>query len=122
MEAAGMVLIALGTGLILLAAAGLIRMPDTYLRISASGKSSSLGIALFLGGAAFLLQDPGATLRVLLIVVFVLFTTPVASHIIGRAAYRSGVKLWRGSVVDEYREEASRPSGGEAADSRRGGE
>lgn len=120
MDLAGTVLLWAGTALILLAAAGLLRMPDLYLRISAAGKASSLGISLLLGGAALLLRDEGATLRLLLIAAFVLLTTPVAAHIIGRAGYRSGVKLWKGSVVDEYAPAASgkpvEPGAGEGRD------
>jgi multicomponent Na+:H+ antiporter subunit G len=112
MDIAGMVLVWTGTALILLAAAGLLRMPDLYLRISAVGKGSSLGVSVLLAGAALLLRDEGATLRVLLIAAFVLLTTPVAAHIIGRAGYRSGVKLWKGSIVDEYAEAAGEERGG----------
>lgn len=100
----GSALVVLGTLLIVLAAFGLLRMPDIYLRLSATSKSSSLGIACVLAGVALLMQDTGVTLRALIIVAFVVLTVPVASHILGRAAYRAGTKLWAGSVVDEMGE------------------
>jgi multicomponent Na+:H+ antiporter subunit G len=34
-----------------------------------------------------------------------MLTTPVAAHVIARAAYRTGVPLWKGSVVDERPED-----------------
>jgi multicomponent Na+:H+ antiporter subunit G len=101
----GSALIVLGTLLIVLAAFGLLRMPDIYLRLSATSKSSSLGIACVLAGVALLMLDTGVTLRALIIVAFVFLTVPVASHILGRAAYRAGTGLWAGSVVDEMGEE-----------------
>ena len=100
----GSALVVLGTLLIVLAAFGLLRMPDIYLRLSATSKSSSLGIACVLAGVALLMQDTGVTFRALIIVAFVVLTVPVASHILGRAAYRAGTKLWAGSVVDEMGE------------------
>ena len=100
----GSALVVLGTLLIVLAAFGLLRMPDIYLRLSATSKSSSLGIACVLAGVALLMQDTGVTLRALIIVTFVVLTVPVASHIFWRAAYRAGTKLWAGSVVDEMGE------------------
>ena len=42
--------------------------------------------------------------RAVAAIFFLLLTVPVASHMIGRAAYMSGVKLWSGTVIDELRE------------------
>jgi multicomponent Na+:H+ antiporter subunit G len=103
----GILLIGAGTILILLAAVGLLRMPDIYLRLSATSKSSSLGVALVLIGVAMLLGEQSITLRVLIIIVFIFLTAPVASHVIGRAAYKSGVKLWSGSIADEMKDAAN---------------
>jgi multicomponent Na+:H+ antiporter subunit G len=68
---------------------GNIRFPDVYSRIHASGKVSSLGIINFLFGSAFLM--PEATLKVFLLGIFMLISTPVASHVIALAAHRAGV-------------------------------
>lgn len=91
----------LGTLFVLLAAIGVIRMPDTYLRISVTTKAATLGIGLILGAAAVYFSDISITSRVLAIILFILLTAPVGAHLIGRASYFIGVKLWKKSVIDD---------------------
>ena len=67
----------LGTLFVLLAAVGVIRMPDTYLRISVTTKAATLGIGLILGAAAVYFRDISITSRVLAIILFILLTAPV---------------------------------------------
>jgi multicomponent Na+:H+ antiporter subunit G len=86
---------------VLLAAVGLIRMPDTYLRISVTTKAATLGIGLILGAAAIFFKDLSITTKVMAIILFILLTAPVSAHLIGRASYFSGVKLWKNSVLDD---------------------
>ncbi len=90
-----------GTIFVLLAAIGLIRMPDTYLRISVTTKAATLGIGLLLIAAAIYFDSLSITSRVLAIILFILLTAPVAAHLIGRASYFIGVKLWDKSVMDD---------------------
>lgn len=90
-----------GTAFMALAAFGLLRMPDVYLRLSATSKSSTLGVALLLLGAALFFGQRQVTLRAAAIVLFVYLTTPVASHMIGRAARRAGVRQWEGAIRDD---------------------
>jgi len=74
---------------------GVLKFPDIYTRLQASTKCGvSAVISIFLG----LIVQQGFnafSVRILLIAVFVLITTPVASHIIAQAAYESGVEPWR---------------------------
>ncbi|MEX0997963.1 MAG: monovalent cation/H(+) antiporter subunit G [Flavobacteriaceae bacterium] len=91
----------LGTLFVLLAAVGVIRMPDTYLRISVTTKAATLGIGLILAAAAVYFSDASITSRVLAIILFILLTAPVGAHLIGRASYFIGVKLWKKSVIDD---------------------
>lgn len=85
----------------LLSAIGVLRMPDVFTRMQASTKASTLGLGCLLIGAALQLADGGSVVRLLCIGGFLLITTPVSAHVIARAAYRAGVPLWRGTVVDE---------------------
>ncbi|PZE19722.1 monovalent cation/H(+) antiporter subunit G [Paenibacillus xerothermodurans] len=82
---------------------GLIRLPDVYLRSHAATKSATLGVLFILVGAflyfAFFLDHVSA--KLLLGIVFVFITAPVAGHLNGRAAYRSGVPL-KWSVQDDW--------------------
>jgi multicomponent Na+:H+ antiporter subunit G len=91
----------LGTVFVLPASIGLVRMPDTYLRISVTTKAATLGIGLILISAAFYFKEASVTTRVLAIILFIVLTAPVGAHLIGRASYFIGVKMWHKSVIDE---------------------
>jgi len=84
---------------------GLIRFEDVYLRAHAATKSATLSVMFILTAAflyfAFYLGE--ISIKLLLGIVFVFLTGPVAGHLNGRAAYRSGVSLWSGSVHDDMK-------------------
>lgn len=107
-------LILLGALLSVFSAFGMIRLPDVYLRSHAATKSSTLGVLCVLTGVflyfASVMQT--ASMNILLGIVFFFITAPVAGHLNGRAAHRTGVPLWTGSVQDELAEASS-----QAADS-----
>jgi multicomponent Na+:H+ antiporter subunit G len=91
----------LGTILCVLSAVGVVRMPDVYTRLQVASKASSLGIALLVVGVAAHFDSLSVTIRALLVVVFLFLTAPVAAHVIGRAAYITGVPLAAGTDQDE---------------------
>lgn len=93
----------LGTGFIVLAAVGVLRMPDVMMRMQATSKAITLGLGCLMLGLALNFGTPGATLRAGLVVAFFFVTAPVAAHIIARAAYMTGIELWKGSVTDALR-------------------
>jgi len=74
---------------------GVIKFPDIYTRLQASTKCGVTGtLSIFLG--LIIQQGFNAfSMRILFITLFVLLTTPVASHIIAQAAYESGIEPWR---------------------------
>lgn len=88
----------------LLGCIGLVRLPDVYNRAQAATKCVTLGTCLILIGVAVQFGVSALGVKALLCMTFVLFTSPVGAHAVVRGAYRSGVKLWEGSVVDAYRE------------------
>ncbi|WP_442954881.1 monovalent cation/H(+) antiporter subunit G [Paenibacillus sp. SYP-B4298] len=98
-------MVLLGTVLSLLSALGFIRLPDIYTRSHAATKSITLGILFILLGTFiyFLFTHRVVSIRLLLGIVFVFLTAPVAGHLIARSAYRSGVKMWDKSAKDELR-------------------
>jgi multicomponent Na+:H+ antiporter subunit G len=65
-------------------------MPDTFTRIQAGTKATTLGTLLTMGGAAIL--EPGWGIKLLLIALFLMFTNPLSSQVLARAAHRAGVK------------------------------
>jgi len=91
----------------LLAAVGVLRMPDVFTRMQASTKASTLGLGCLLIGAALQMADFGSLIRLASIGAFVLLTTPVAGHVIARASYFAEVPLWKGTVLDERRQHAT---------------
>lgn len=99
------VLIVIGVLLNLVAALGVIRLPDVYTRNHAASKASTLGIMTILLATFlyFYFINDHFNSRILLAIVFFFITTPVAGHLIGRAAYNSGVKLWGKSVQDDLK-------------------
>lgn len=97
-----------GSAFSLLAAVGVLRMPDVFTRMQASTKASTLGLGCLLMGAALQMGDFGSFIRLASIGAFVLLTTPVAAHVIARASYIADVPLWDGTVLDERRRNADR--------------
>lgn len=97
------ILASFGALFVLLAAVGILRMPDTYLRMAVTTKAATLGVGLLLVGAAIFFDEIGTTTRVLAIIVFILLTAPVGAHLIGRASYIIGNKLWEKSVMDDLK-------------------
>ncbi len=91
----------LGAFFLVIAAVGLLRMPDLFTRMSTTTKASVLGVGLVLAGGAVFYADLAVTTKVVAVVVFVGLTSPVAAHMIGRAAYREGVSLWHGTLFDD---------------------
>lgn len=98
----------LGATLSILAAVGVLRMPDLFTRMQAASKASTLGLACLLIGTAIELGDSASVARTVSIAAFVMLTTPVATHAVARAAYLTDVPLWAGTVVDERREDQDR--------------
>lgn len=102
MEVAGGIALVAGTVFLFLGGLGLYRMPDTYNRIQAGTKATTLGTVLSLVGAG-LLQPEWAS-KLFLIGIFLLFTNPLSSQVLARAAHRVGVrpaKSMKADVLDD---------------------
>lgn len=102
--AVALLLAALGALLMLVAGLGLVRMPDLPTRMHASSKAGTLGAALVLAAVAVQFGEIGVAVRAAMVVLFLFLTAPVASHLIARAGYRSGIPLSRETVIDELGE------------------
>lgn len=74
-----------------LAVLGMFRFPDVYSRLHASGKISTMGLAGLLLGAALIL--PSTIFKAIALAIFVVITSPISTHAIAMAAYRSGVPM-----------------------------
>lgn len=108
------ILLVSGTFFALVAAIGVLRFPDLYMRLSATSKAATLGTSFILGATALYFFNISITAKILAIVAFLLLTAPVAAHMIGRAAYFGKVPLWEGTICDELHERVH--SGGDASE------
>ncbi|GGI42725.1 Na+/H+ antiporter subunit G [Mammaliicoccus stepanovicii] len=80
----------------LISAVGIVRFRDTFLRSHAATKSSTLSVLLTLTGVFFyfLFTEGYFSVRTLLTILFLYLTSPVAGHMIIRAAYNSGSYMY----------------------------
>jgi len=80
---------------------GLVRFPDFYTRLHAAGMTDTLCALLIVGGLILQVGFALPTIKLLLILAFLLFTSPTASHALARAAQIDGVepKLHSGDDV-----------------------
>jgi len=85
-----------------IASVGMLRLPDTIIRMHAATKAGALGSGLIFVALACYYLELSTTLRALAAVFFLLLTAPVAAHLIGRAAYCSRVNLWHKTWIDEF--------------------
>ena len=115
----GEALVLIGTFFYSLSALGLIRMPDVYNRMQTSTKSATLGsLGVIVGTGLWAVgkgYSPAWIVQTIAVAGFLLLTNPISAHALIRAAYKRGIPLWHGSVVDKYAEHlASKEHGGNA--------
>lgn len=100
----------LGCGLLFLAgsAIGMLRLPDFYTRIHASGNSETLGLMLVLSGLAVHQGFTVLSAKLVLVFLFIFIGNPIGSHILSKAAYKTGHPMWTCEKAEEIaaREEA----------------
>ncbi|TVQ62140.1 MAG: monovalent cation/H(+) antiporter subunit G [Phycisphaerales bacterium] len=100
-DALAIVLLAIGSVFCFLAVVGILRMPDLYTRMQAATKAGTLGVACIILGVASHFGAAGVAVEALLIVAFLFLTTPIASHLIARAAYFVRVPIWENTWRDD---------------------
>ncbi len=101
-EIVGGIIAILGSIFLLLGSIGLIRMPDAYNRIQAGTKASTLGTILSISALFFFF--PGWAGKLVVLILFVLITNPISSHVLARAAYHIKVPLSKITKVDQLKE------------------
>ena len=94
-------LIILGSLCVLLAAVGIVRMPDVYTRLHASSKAATLGAIFVLAAAAGVFGGWSVAVKALLAIAFLAITAPIGSHAVARAAYCAGVRMADSDTIDE---------------------
>ncbi|MBK9292205.1 MAG: monovalent cation/H(+) antiporter subunit G [Bacteroidetes bacterium] len=104
-------LLLIGSLVILLAAVGLLRMPDVYLRMSSATIAATFGVASMLLAVALHFGETGHALHVLGVIIFLILSVPVGSHMLGIAAYVAGLPMWKGTVSDRLKDQISLENG-----------
>lgn len=95
------ILVIIGAFFALVAAVGLIRLPDVYSRMHAASKAGTVGSGLMMIALAVISADGSTAIRALAGLFFFILTAPIAAHLLARAAYKVGYPLWSRSVADE---------------------
>lgn len=90
-----------GCGLLLVAAVGLFRLPDSASRLQAATKAQVLGLVLVVIGASLLIRQPTQAVELWLVALFQLATAPVLGQLLGRTAHADGDEDTDLLVVDE---------------------
>ena len=85
---------AIGLIFMVFGAIGILRFPDLYTRLHPAGKAGTAGIISIFIGLIFYTGFSAATIRILLIALFTLITSPLATHAIAQGALESGLLPW----------------------------
>ncbi|MGW7515667.1 monovalent cation/H(+) antiporter subunit G [Streptomyces sp. NPDC054796] len=109
-DAVGAVFMLAGALLCLVAGIGLVRLPDVLTRMHAATKPQAFGLLLVLIGAGLWLRSAIDLGTLVLVGLFQLLTSPVAAHMVGRAAYRTN-RLDREHLVADELAETFREAG-----------
>ena len=88
---------------------GMLRMPDAYSRMQSSTNVSTLGVlGVVIGGllyAAFCLHNGEMAVKLAVLGVFYIITSPISGHAIAKAAYHHGVRPEKKMDTDKYGED-----------------
>src|SRR5688572_20924469 len=98
LQSIGAVSIVVGVIFSILGVVGILRLPDAYSRLHASGKTSTLGILFICVGTGFII--PSAFLKLLALAIFIVFSGPVGSHAIAAAIHRGMLAHNRDTMLE----------------------
>jgi len=101
MDIAAVVCVLLSAALTVAAGIGLLRFPDALSRLHAATKPQIFGLLLIIAAIALDQRSVATLLALIPVFVFQSLTAPVAAHMVGRAAYRTGQLDDETLVIDE---------------------
>ncbi len=105
----GEIFLMMGSFSLFIAAIGLLRMPDVYNRVQTGTKASTLGAIMSFIGIGLMAVDHWDETnwvgRVVVLIVFIIITNPVSSHVLMRAAYAMKIPLSKITSVDKLKED-----------------
>ncbi len=86
------VLIGIGSIFLVIGGVGLLRLPDMYTRMHAAGITDTMGAGMLVAGLIVQGGFSLVTVKLVLILVFIFFTSPTATHAVAKAALSSRLK------------------------------
>ena len=98
-------LILVGTLFCVLAALGMLRLPDVYTRMHAASKAGAVGTGFILVAIALVSLDVAVSLRAIVALFFLLLTTPVSAHLLARASLKAGYDPTPATQCDDVAEQ-----------------
>ena len=104
-EVIGYIFIIIGVAFDFFGCLGLVRLPDVYNRLQAATKCVTLGTCGIMFGVFLISGISPLGIKALLLIIFIILTSPTGAHALARGAHRAGVKLWEKSVCDRYEED-----------------
>lgn len=104
------VLILVGCFFTVIGAVGLVRFPDVYTRVHSVGVVDTVGVAFLLVGLTLYGGFTIVTIKLLLILAFIFFTSPTSSNAFANAVYSAGIKPLLANPESEKEDESSKPS------------
>jgi len=97
---AGAIISLVGAIFLFLGALGVLRMPDLYNRMQAGTKATTLGSILFILGLGIGYYNQICICKIIVLLLFIIFTNPISSHALARAGHFFGIRLIKKSVLD----------------------
>lgn len=116
MDLIGALFILAGSTFTLIAAIGLVRFGDLFSRTHAAAKPQMLGLMLMLIGLVFMERSWTWFAICTLVIAIQMIAAPVASHLLGRAGYITGLVDNESLVLDELKEDDLGDTGSEGTD------
>ena len=107
-----------GAFFFLTGALGMVRLPDVFTRMHAAGMADTMGAGLILAGLCVHSGVNLVTVRLLLVLAFVWFTSPIATHALAKAALSGGTRPYTLTGADAARGDESSHEGGGAPSAR----
>lgn len=96
-----------GSTITLIAALGVLRLPDFFMRMHAATKAGVVGPSLILVAAGCFYPSLTTWTTIFFTILFLFTTTPISAHLIGKAGFVGGVNLWRKTVKNDLEAELS---------------
>lgn len=98
-----MVFVLFGAIVTFIAALGVMRLPDFFMRMHAATKAGVVGPSLLLVGAGFYEPSLSTWIKIAFAILFLFTTTPIAAHLLGQAGYLGGVQFWAGTSRNDLK-------------------